>query len=164
MTNIELGSLGSLVYFGAFAGSAIAIPLFDLLPTRVVLVGCCILQMASLVAFTVVTTYKSQAVARFISGACQVVLAIFLPVWTDAFAPTASKTKWLTFTIAAAPMGLLTGYGISALIITMSNQWKLAFITIIIMMVPLILAILICIKSRYLDIKEAQGSQRADQG
>ena len=43
MTNIELGSLGSLVYFGAFAGSAIAIPLFDFLPTRVVLIGCCLL-------------------------------------------------------------------------------------------------------------------------
>ena len=30
MSNIELGSLGSMVYFGAFVGSMVAIPLFDL--------------------------------------------------------------------------------------------------------------------------------------
>ena len=70
LSNIEIGSLGSLVYFGAFAGSAIAIPLFDYLPTRLVLVGCCLIQMVSLGAFVLVSTYKEQAIARFFSGAC----------------------------------------------------------------------------------------------
>ena len=56
-------------------------------------------------------------------------------------------------TIAAAPMGLLTGYGISALIITISKEWQWAFLVIILMMVPLV-CILFCVQRRYLDIKE----------
>ena len=137
MSNIELGSLGSMVYFGAFVGSMVAIPLFDLFPTKLVLIGCCVLQMMALGAFTVVTSYWPQAVARFASGACQVIFAIFLPVWTDVFAPTNSKTRWLTLTITAAPLGLLTGYGISAIIVTVSNRWEMAFIVIIMLMLPL---------------------------
>ena len=87
ISNIKLGWLGSMVYFGAFAGSISAIPLFDLLPTRVVLISCCVFQMLALFAFTVTSSFRQQEIARFVSGACQVIFAIFLPVWTDFFAP-----------------------------------------------------------------------------
>ena len=91
--------------------------------------------------------------ARFMSGATQVILAIFLPVWVDAFAPVDKKTRWMTLIITAAPMGLLAGYGMSAIVISTSDEWWWAFYLIIIAMVPLIV-ILSCIKSSKIDIKE----------
>ena len=87
------------------------------------------------------------------SGATQVILAIFLPVWVDAFAPMEKKTRWMTLIITAAPMGLLAGYGMSAIVISTSDEWWWAFYLIIIVMVPLIV-ILAFIESKQIDIKE----------
>ena len=87
------------------------------------------------------------------SGATQVILAIFLPVWVDAFAPVEKKTRWMTLIITAAPMGLLAGYGMSAVVISTSDEWWWAFYLIIIVMVPLIV-ILSFIESSQIDIKE----------
>ena len=92
-------------------------------------------------------------VARFMSGATQVILAIFLPVWVDAFAPTEKKTRWMTLIITAAPMGLLAGYGMSAIVITLSDSWWWAFYIVIIVIFPL-MVFLTCIESNQIDIKE----------
>ena len=69
------------------------------------------------------------------SGATQVILAIFLPVWVDAFAPVEKKTRWMTLIITAAPMGLLAGYGMSAVVISTSDEWWWAFYLIIIFII-----------------------------
>ena len=130
MDSVEIGSLGSMVYLGATAGSVIAIPFLDLVPTRIALLSCLVVQILSLYLFTWGLKWSHLAMARFLSGATQVILAIFLPVWVDAFAPSTKKTTWMTLVIAAAPMGLLAGYGMSALIVTYTDSWWFAFYTI----------------------------------
>ena len=52
MSSIQVGSLGSMVYLGATAGSVIAVPLLDLMPTRWALLGCLIVQIVALALFT----------------------------------------------------------------------------------------------------------------
>jgi hypothetical protein len=52
-----------------------------------------------------------------------VILAIFLPVWVDAYAPKDRKTKWMSLIISAAPLGNLTGYSMSAVIVTYGVAW-----------------------------------------
>ena len=99
-------------------GSLVAIPLLDLLPTRPVLLGCLSVQIIALAAFTYATAWGQLALARFLSGASQVIITILLPVWVDAFAPSDSKTTWMTLIIVAAPKGMLAGYGLSALLMT----------------------------------------------
>jgi len=94
-----------------------------------------------------------MATARFFSGATQVILAIFLPVWVDCFAPLQKKTTWMTLIITAAPMGLLAGYGMSALVVTYTDSWWWTFYIIILVMMPLLI-ILSFIDSSYIDIKE----------
>ena len=87
------------------------------------------------------------------SGATQVILAIFLPVWVDAFAPNEKKTMWMTLIITAAPMGLLAGYGMSAVVITLSDSWWWAFYIVIFVIIPL-MVILACVDSSQIDVKE----------
>lgn len=65
-----IGSLGSCIYLGATAGSALAIPFLDLVPTRWALIICTVLQMMALYAFTYTEKWAWQASTRFLSGAC----------------------------------------------------------------------------------------------
>ena len=113
-------------------------PLFDLFPTKHVLLTAMTLQCIALTVFTLVNQFAFQAAARFLSGFSQVILAIFLPVWVDAFAPRDRKTKWMTYIISAAPLGLLTGYSMSALIVTFGIAWQWAFYIHIVMLLPFI--------------------------
>lgn len=105
MKSVAIGSLGSMVYFGCTIGSAIAVPYLDFVPPRMALLICLAVQIVSLLAFCYVHAWNQLAAARLVSGACQVILAIFLPVWVDAFAPNNKKTTWMTLNIVASPLG-----------------------------------------------------------
>lgn len=70
MNSLEIGSLGSMVYLGATAGCVLAIPLLDILPTKVALVTCYILQGIALYLFTFSAEWYDLAAGRFLSGAC----------------------------------------------------------------------------------------------
>ena len=153
MKSITIGTLGSCVYLGATVGSLIAIPLLDLVPTKIALIGCLGVQSLALLAFTFSLGFKELAAARFLSGCAQVILAIFLPVWVDAFAPSDKKTTWMTLIIIAAPKGMLLGYGMAAVIVSLTEDWWWAFYIIIFTMVP-IMIILLIINSKNIDIKE----------
>jgi len=92
-----------------------------------------------------------------------VVLAIFLPVWVDSFAPRDKKTTWLTYNIAASPAGLLTGYGMSAAVVLYDITWYWAFYIHIIMLLP-IAQVYLFVKPSSLDVgkrleKAAQASE-----
>jgi len=70
MNSLEIGSLGSMVYLGATAGCVMAIPLLDILPTKVALVACYIVQGIALYLFTFSAEWFDLAAGRFLSGAC----------------------------------------------------------------------------------------------
>lgn len=118
-------------------------PLFDQFSTKKVLLTAMTLQCTALLAFTMVNQFAFQAAARFLSGFSQVILTIFLPVWVDAYAPRDRQTKWMTYIISAAPLGLLTGYSMSAVIVTFGIAWQWAFYIHIVLLIPFIAMILI---------------------
>lgn len=118
-------------------------PLFDQFSTKKVLLTAMTLQCTALVVFTLVNQFAFQAAARFLSGFSQVILAIFLPVWVDAYALRDRKTKWMTYIISAAPLGLLTGYSMSAVIVTFGIAWQWAFYIHIVLLIPFIAMIFV---------------------
>jgi len=42
-----------------------------------------------------------------------------MPVWADTFAAEKQKSVWLTFLILAAVLGIVIGYGVSSLVLTL---------------------------------------------
>ena len=110
--------------------------LFDAIPSRVVIFVGMMLQCLALALFTVSIEYNWQLFARFLSGFSQVILAIYLPVWVDAFAPSHMKTKWMTMIITAAPGGLFFGYTMTAGIVSIGVSWQWAFYIHIILLIP----------------------------
>jgi predicted MFS family arabinose efflux permease len=106
-----------------FIGSAIAMKLFETVPSRIVIFVGMMLQIIALALFTVSTEYDWQLLSRFLSGLSQVILSIYLPVWVDAFAPRETKTRWMTLIITAAPAGLFVGYTMTAVIVMLGISW-----------------------------------------
>ena len=58
----------------------------------------------------------------------------------------------MTLIIVAAPKGMLAGYGMAALIVSLTENWEWAFYIIILSMIPL-MAILAFMNSKSIDIK-----------
>lgn len=122
-------------------------PLFSLLPTKTVLGSAMVLQSIALISFTLTSVFSLQAAARFVSGFSQVIMAIFLPVWVDAFADEERKTKWMTYIMGAAPLGMITGYSMTALIVSLNINWKWAFYIHIVLLAPFIVMLFAVDKS-----------------
>jgi membrane protein implicated in regulation of membrane protease activity len=59
----------------------------------------------------------------------------------------------MTLIIMASPMGMLFGYGLAAVVVTVSERWWLTFYYIIAAMIPLTLCLAL-IPKKYIDIKE----------
>ena len=70
----------------------------------------------------------------------------------------------MTLIIMAAPIGLLVGNGLAAVVVTVSEQWWWAFYYVIMAMIPLVLCMAF-IPSDLIDIKEhlELKQQRKDQ-
>ena len=50
-----------------------------------------------------------------------------MPVWIDIFAPVDKKTIWLTLSQLAVPLGIVLGYGSTAVLVSNLN-WRWSFI------------------------------------
>ena len=153
MNSFEVGSLGSATYLGATVGCLAAIPLLDYVPTKWALLSCLVAEAISFLVFTLVDDFYHMSIARFCAGASQVILAIFLPVWVDAFAPKKFKTLWMTISISATGVGTLVGYGLAAAAVTVSDSWHWAFyIMMTAMIIPIVY--LIMADPEIIDVKE----------
>ena len=60
----------------------------------------------------------SAYVSRFLTGAFQVFLLVYYPVWIDKFG-VHLKTLWLTLLQICVPVGIFAGYGITSVVINL---------------------------------------------
>ena len=87
-----------------------------------------VLQSVVLVAFGFSGgNYKIMASCRFFTGLFQVFVCIFGPIWCDANAPADKKTTWITWFIVATPVGMVAGYLLTALILSLGGNWAWSF-------------------------------------
>lgn len=146
------------MYLGSVIGSVIAMPCYDTLNTKCVLIGAVVMQMASLSVFMVSSNYTYLACGRFLSGLFQVFVQILAPVWVDVYGPNEHKTKWLTILIGAGPLGMVAGYILAAAVVTFWD-WKWAFGLKIIILGALV-CILMLLSSSSIDVSKRQQSEK----
>jgi predicted MFS family arabinose efflux permease len=154
ITNTELGTLGSFVYLGCVFGSMFAMPCYDQLNTKYVLIFAVVCQMGALSVFMFSTNYYWLAFARFLAGLFQVFVQILAPVWVDVYGPKDRKTKWLTFLIGSGPLGMVAGYLLAATVVSFWN-WKWAFAAKIIILGCLV-SVLIFLNGESIDVSRRQ--------
>jgi predicted MFS family arabinose efflux permease len=85
MSDTYFGMLGSMVFAGQAFGSFIASPVLQKAPPKYVLIICLMINVASLIVFTLTNIIAILCVVRCITGIMQVFFTIFMPVWVDAF-------------------------------------------------------------------------------
>ena len=129
--DVQVGSLGSLVYVGEVAGSLMAMPVFAKIPIKIVLLGCLALQSVALIGFALSNgSYEVMAASRALTGMFQVIISIYAPIWADCHGPLDKKTTWITILTVGMPGGMVTGYLVTAVFISSGTLWELSLIHI----------------------------------
>ena len=85
-TDQQMGTLGSLVFFGLFIGTLNASFLMYRLKHKSIIILTLVLNGISLYMFTVQNNYYCMCISRFIAGFSQIFITIYVPLYVDAFA------------------------------------------------------------------------------
>jgi MFS family permease len=122
------GVLGSL----SPAGFSVSTILFSYLLRRyspkAILIVCLFVSIIANLAFAFATSWILLCFARFLFGAFLAVFFIYMPVWTDEFAPARFRTRWFGLFQACGPLGVILGFISSGLLIQYHLSWRVAFI------------------------------------
>lgn len=127
LSESELGLLASGLYIGNVFGSVLCPMLFRKFHPKLLMIVACILNALFLLPFTFIENNWGLLVSRILTGVFQVFFVIYFPVWIDQCAPSHLKTIWLTVLFLTVPLGIVVGYGITAIMMSFVS-WKWAFL------------------------------------
>lgn len=122
---------------------------------KLILGSCLFLNIGSLFVFTVTEAYPLLAFCRMCTGLFQVFFCIYFPVWADVFGTEIQKSQWLTYLLIASPLGVIMGYGMTAVFLD-NIGWRWAFYIQSILLLPSMVGIVL-IPFEYFDV---QGTTR----
>mmetsp|Transcript_45104 Transcript_45104/g.111844 ORF Transcript_45104/g.111844 Transcript_45104/m.111844 type:complete len:607 (+) Transcript_45104:76-1896(+) len=140
----ELGVLGSLPYVALSLVSPFVGVVLQRSPVRRVLLLSVVVNGIACLLFGLAPSAWLLQLTRFFVGASQAFAVIYFPVWTDAKAPGASKTLYMSMMQAGVPLGIVVGYLTGGLITSyldtehsMVAGWRLPFLLQGALLVPL---------------------------
>ena len=151
MTAGEIGLLGGIVYLSLSIGGPLAGYLLRHYDHQIMVGSAITINniFTLLWALTPVGLKYSTTIfilLRFFMGFTQCIVCMFIPLWTNEFAPRERKTTWMSYQQSSVPFGVMTGYIIASLITTFSNEsntcfgllcWRWPFIIEVILITPL---------------------------
>ncbi|KAL4497176.1 hypothetical protein ABPG72_019496 [Tetrahymena utriculariae] len=149
----QLGFLGSLVYFGIVSAGFIAGKVYMKFPSKYVMIATIICMVGLLFLFTCIEDINVLYFVRFVTGATQVFLLVYFPVWIDLYGRE-KKTIWLTLLQVGVPLGVFAGYAITAAL-PKSMGWRWAIYIQCISMAPTLLVFIFC-KSQDIEVNMAK--------
>lgn len=120
-SNSFVGLLGSTVFAGLLTGSFFAGLLLTYCKTKILLEYCFVLLSVAILAFPLVAGHPIlMLISRFTIGFFQMFLVIYFPVWVDKFGSD-NKTIWMSCLQLAVPLGVFSGYILTAFIENLSK-------------------------------------------
>ena len=127
LSNMQLGTIGSLVYLGLVLGSISGGFIFSNYASKWVVIISLIASCAFLYFFTISDNWETMAFCRVGCGFFQVFCYIYFPIWVDQYGVNNAQTLWLTFLQLGVPIGTMVGYLNEAYCIKYYNYWEGAF-------------------------------------
>ena len=127
LSNIQLGTIGSLVYLGLVLGSISGGYIFSTYGSKWVIINSLLATCIFLYFFTTSDIYTTMALCRVGCGFFQVFCYIYFPIWVDQFGVNNTQTLWLTFLQLGVPIGTMIGYLTEACSNKYYNSWQGAF-------------------------------------
>ena len=133
MTETEIGFLGSIVYLGIVTMGTFAGQLFQRINSKLLTILALLALEGSLTLFVLSRNKILAYVCRYLTGVCQVFLLVYYPVWIDKFGQE-KKTLWLTLLQICVPIGIFTGYGMTAVISSFGGSVLFLFIFLVLVL------------------------------
>jgi MFS family permease len=65
--------------------------------------------------------------ARFVQGFTQSLITSYAPIWINEFAPAEHATLWLGLFGGLSSIGIMVGYTICALLLSLFDEWRACF-------------------------------------
>jgi len=127
ISNMQLGTIGSLVYLGLVLGSISGGYIFSTYSSKWVVINSLLATCIFLYFFTVSNYWEAMALCRIGCGFFQVFCYIYFPIWVDQYGVNNTQTLWLTFLQLGVPIGTMVGYLTEAYTIKYYNTWQGAF-------------------------------------
>ena len=127
MPNVKIGSLGSMVFLGLVCGSICGTIVLGKFKFKTVLVLSFLGNGIGLILFTLGSNIYVMGFARFLSGFAQIFLTIYIPLYCDCFGTSHTKPIMLSLILLASPIGVVTGYLTTGLLISQGINWAYSF-------------------------------------
>lgn len=125
---------------------------YSRLSIKVVLILCIVLQAVVVIGFAFANgEFWIMAGCRYLTGVFQVFISIFAPIWSDTYAPEDRKARWITMITVATPTGMVTGYLLTAVFLTLGYTWKISFFLQVLGLIPILITIVFT-DNRYLRV------------
>jgi MFS family permease len=82
---------------------------------------------------------------RFLMGLSQCVVCVFLPLWTNTYAPAHRLASWMSYLQASVPMGVMGGYLIASVVLNCRLSllgshfalWRVPFLVEVCLLMPI---------------------------
>jgi len=106
----QLGTFGSLVYFGNLLGALLLTRLIDVIDRKVLTIVTTIISAILIYSFTKVSFLWFLLINRILVGIVQIFITIYFPVWIDQFGPKNWKITMMSIFTVSSPLGVMFGY------------------------------------------------------
>jgi MFS family permease len=126
----EMAMMGSLVYFGLSVSSLFVSMIFQKYNANMILGVNMIANAIACFIFSFSSNVWLLYFMRFMLGFTQAFCVIYGPVWINEFSPKESNTKWMAILHSFVVIGVMTGYIVGAITITLFEKligWRFAF-------------------------------------
>ncbi|GJD12076.1 hypothetical protein Gasu2_61890 [Galdieria sulphuraria] len=128
LSRLSQGVLGSLSPAGFAISTIVCSYVLRHYSPKAILIVCLFMAVVANLTFALSTHWFLFYFSRFLFGAFVAAFFIYMPVWTDEFAPSRFRTRWIGLVQACAPLGVILGFIFSGLLIDYQLSWRLAFI------------------------------------
>lgn len=147
--------MGSIVYFGLSVSSLFVSMIFRKYSASWVLGVNMIGNAIACFVFSVSSNHWILYLMRFMLGFTQAFCVIYGPVWVNEFSPRASNTKWMAILHSFAVIGVMAGYIVGAITVTVFEKflnWRFAFMLQGWFMIMIGFGFLVGTDNKHLDI------------
>jgi len=174
MSSGQQGLLGGIVYLSLSFGGPVAGYLLRHYDHKTVVgLALAINNIFTLMWALTPVDYEYSAllfiVIRFFMGLTQCVVCVFLPLWTNEYAPRNKRTTWMGRLQASVPFGVMTGYIIASLSISLSRGketcgsilcWRIPILIEVILVTPFCIGIFF-VPKEHIKIRIVHSNRRS---
>ncbi|GJQ09610.1 hypothetical protein GpartN1_g1401.t1 [Galdieria partita] len=153
LSRFSQGVLGSLSPAGFAVSTIVCSYVLRHYSPKAVLILCLFMAVVANLTFALSTNWFLFYSSRFLFGAFLAAFFIYVPVWTDEFAPSRFRTRWIGLVQACAPLGVILGFIFSGLLIDYQLSWRLAIIFQSGIVLLCVIGLCLCPR-RFIDIEE----------